>query len=109
LFSKVELFVFFRKFFIWEVRRDDEFSPLKNGSGTKDTPVTCRRDLMLQHVRWLQAAGAILPSNIAKQIILYEDLFCRKERKRIFSFFLDQINFMIMKAILIPTLWKFHH
>ncbi|CAF3602837.1 unnamed protein product, partial [Adineta steineri] len=40
------------------------------GSGTKDTAVTCRRDLMLQHVRWLQAAGAILPPNTSKQIIL---------------------------------------
>ncbi len=30
---------------------------------------------MLQHVRWLQTAGAILPSNITKQIILYDDVF----------------------------------
>jgi len=64
---------FHRKFYVWEVRREDEFSPLKNGSGTKDTATTCKRDLMLQHVRWLQAAGAILPTNIVKQIILYEE------------------------------------
>ncbi|CAF3752011.1 unnamed protein product [Adineta steineri] len=72
---KLEKFVFdvfscAKNFFVWEARRDDEFSPLKNGSGTKDTAVTCRRDLMLQHVRWLQAAGAILPPNTSKQIIL---------------------------------------
>ncbi|CAF1158903.1 unnamed protein product [Adineta ricciae] len=72
---KLEKFVFdvfscAKRFFVWEVRRDDEFSPLKNGSGTKDTAATCRRDLMLQHVRWLQATGAVLPPNTAKQIIL---------------------------------------
>lgn len=57
---KLEKFVFdvftcAKKFYVWEVRREDEFSPLKNGSGTKDTATTCKRDLMLQHVRWLQA------------------------------------------------------
>ncbi|CAF2851897.1 unnamed protein product [Rotaria sp. Silwood2] len=65
-----DVFPYAKNFFIWEVRREDEFSPLKNASGTKDTAVTCRRDLMLQHIRWLQAAGAILPLNTAKQIIL---------------------------------------
>ncbi len=69
-FSSIKI----RKFFVWEVRREDEFSPLKNGSGTKDTAVTCRRDLMLQHVRWLQTAGAILPPNTTKQIILYDNI-----------------------------------
>ncbi|UJR33156.1 hypothetical protein I4U23_020613 [Adineta vaga] len=76
---KLEKFVFdvfscAKNFFVWEVRRDEEFSPLKNGSGTKDTAVTCRRDLMLQHVRWLQVAGAILPPNTTKQIILADKL-----------------------------------
>jgi len=76
---KLEKFVFdvfacAKNFFVWEVRRDEEFSPLKNGSGTKDTPATCRRDLMLQHVRWLQTAGAFLPANAAKQIILADKL-----------------------------------
>lgn len=76
---KLEKFVFdvfacAKNFFVWEVRRDEEFSPLKNGTGTKDTPATCRRDLMLQHVRWLQTAGALLPANAAKQIILADKL-----------------------------------
>ena len=57
-----------RTFAVWEVRREDEFSALKNGSGPKDTAATCRRDLMLQHVRWLQKAGAQLPSDINKHM-----------------------------------------
>ncbi|CAF4438050.1 unnamed protein product, partial [Rotaria socialis] len=47
-------------FAVWEVHREDEFSPLKNGTGTKDTPETCRRDLILQHIRYLKQAGALL-------------------------------------------------
>ncbi len=57
-----------RTFAVWEVRRDDEFSPLKNGSGTKDTPATCRRDLMIQHIRWLEQAGAHLPSDVTQHV-----------------------------------------
>ncbi|CAK9188705.1 unnamed protein product, partial [Sphagnum troendelagicum] len=53
-----DVFPFSKAFAVWEVRREDEFSPLKNGTGTKDTAATCRRDLMLQHFRWLRAAGA---------------------------------------------------
>jgi UDP-N-acetylglucosamine/UDP-N-acetylgalactosamine diphosphorylase len=49
-----------RTFAVWEVRRDDEFSPLKNGTGTKDTPETCRRDLIFQHIRYVKQAGALL-------------------------------------------------
>ncbi|UJR14032.1 hypothetical protein I4U23_001031 [Adineta vaga] len=63
-----DVFPFSKTFAVWEVRREDEFSPLKNGSGAKDTPATARRDLMLQHVRWLQQAGAQLPSDIEKHI-----------------------------------------
>jgi len=63
-----DVFPFSKTFAVWEVRREDEFSPLKSGSGSKDTAATCRRDLMLQHVRWLQEAGAYLPSDITKYI-----------------------------------------
>lgn len=52
-----------RTFAVWEVRRDDEFSPLKNGTGDKDTPETCRRDLLHQHSRFIQQAGGILKSD----------------------------------------------
>lgn len=49
-----------RNFAVWEVRREDEFSPLKNGTGDKDTPETCRRDLLQQHSRFIEQAGGIL-------------------------------------------------
>lgn len=64
-------YFFNRTFAVWEVRREDEFSPLKNGSGSKDTAATCRRDLMAQHARWLQDAGAYLPSDITKKMSVY--------------------------------------
>jgi len=51
----------FRSFAVWDVCREDEFSPLKNATGAKDTPDTCRIDLLAQHKRYVQQAGAILP------------------------------------------------
>jgi UDP-N-acetylglucosamine/UDP-N-acetylgalactosamine diphosphorylase len=50
----------YRTFAVWEVRREDEFSPLKNGTGNKDTAQTCRTDLMQQHIRFLKQAGTII-------------------------------------------------
>ncbi|CAF0970948.1 unnamed protein product [Rotaria sordida] len=55
-----DVFPFSKTFATWEVRREDEFSPLKNGTGNKDTAETCRRDLILQHIRYLKQAGALL-------------------------------------------------
>ncbi|VUC29659.1 unnamed protein product [Clonostachys rosea] len=63
---KLEQFVFdvfpqlgLEKFACLEVRREDEFSPLKNGRGTKeDNPDTSKADILNQGKRWLQAAGA---------------------------------------------------
>ncbi|KAI0640056.1 nucleotide-diphospho-sugar transferase [Trametes polyzona] len=61
---KLEMFVFdvfpFTKHFaVLEVARADEFSPLKNAPGTgADDPDTSRRDLLAQHRRFLEAAGA---------------------------------------------------
>jgi UDP-N-acetylglucosamine/UDP-N-acetylgalactosamine diphosphorylase len=51
------------KFACMEVRREDEFSPLKNarGKGVDDAD-TSKRDIMLQGKRWLQAAGATVVS-----------------------------------------------
>jgi UDP-N-acetylglucosamine/UDP-N-acetylgalactosamine diphosphorylase len=67
---KLEQFVFdvfpmleLNKFACMEVRREDEFSPLKNASGTgEDDPETSKRDIMLQGKRWAQAAGATVTS-----------------------------------------------
>ena len=56
-----------RNFVVWEVPREQEFSPLKNANDApSDNPSTCRNDLMQQHYKWLQSAGATLlrePSN----------------------------------------------
>lgn len=67
---KLEQFVFdvfpmleLSKFACMEVRREDEFSPLKNAKGTgEDDPDTSRRDIMAQGTRWVQAAGATVVS-----------------------------------------------
>jgi len=67
---KLEQFVFdcfsfieMNKFACQEVRREDEFSPLKNARGTgEDDPDTSKRDITQQGKRWLQAAGATVTS-----------------------------------------------
>jgi len=61
---KMELFVFdvfpfTERFAVLEVAREEEFSPLKNAPGTgSDDPETSRRDLLGQHRRFLEVAGA---------------------------------------------------
>lgn len=61
---KLEMFVFdvfpfTEHFAVLEVVRKEEFSPLKNAPGTgSDDPETSRRDLLAQHKRFLENAGA---------------------------------------------------
>lgn len=63
---KLEQFVFdcfsmlsLDKFACMEVKREEEFSPLKNARGTgEDDPDTSKKDVMEQGKRWAQAAGA---------------------------------------------------
>ncbi|PHH91495.1 hypothetical protein CDD83_224 [Cordyceps sp. RAO-2017] len=67
---KLEQFVFdvfpllpLDKFACMEVRRDDEFSPLKNARGKgEDDPDTSKRDIMAQGQRWAREAGATVVS-----------------------------------------------
>ena len=67
---KLEQFVFdvfpmlsLDKFASMEVKREDEFSPLKNGKGTgEDDPDTSTRDILKQGTRWVQAAGGTVTS-----------------------------------------------
>jgi len=67
---KLEQFVFdcfpflsMDKFACMEVKREDEFSPLKNARGTgEDDPDTSKKDILLQGKRFLQEAGATVTS-----------------------------------------------
>jgi UDP-N-acetylglucosamine/UDP-N-acetylgalactosamine diphosphorylase len=68
---KLEQFVFdvfpfvpMDKFACFEVDRKEEFSPLKNGVGSKeDNPESSKTDIMEQGARWLKAAGATVVSD----------------------------------------------
>ncbi|KAI7903870.1 nucleotide-diphospho-sugar transferase [Cokeromyces recurvatus] len=60
---KLECFVFdvfpyAHNMSVLEVKRQDEFSPLKNAPGSgADCPETSRRDIVAQHVRFIENAG----------------------------------------------------
>jgi UDP-N-acetylglucosamine/UDP-N-acetylgalactosamine diphosphorylase len=65
---KLEQFVFdcfpflsLDKFACMEVKREDEFSPLKNASG-EDSPQSSKKDIMTQGKKWVEAAGATVVS-----------------------------------------------
>jgi UDP-N-acetylglucosamine/UDP-N-acetylgalactosamine diphosphorylase len=67
---KLEQFVFdcfpflsMDKFACMEVKREDEFSPLKNAKGSgEDDPDTSKRDILQQGKRFLEAVGATVTS-----------------------------------------------
>ena len=67
---KLEQFVFdvfpmlsLDKFACMEVKREEEFSPLKNAKGTgEDDPDTSKKDILQQGARWIQAAGGVVTS-----------------------------------------------
>ena len=67
---KLEQFVFdvfpmlqLDKFACMEVKREDEFSPLKNAKGTgEDDPDTSRKDILDQGSRWVRISGGTVVS-----------------------------------------------
>lgn len=71
---KLEMFVFdvfpyTEHFAVLEVDRKEEFSPLKNAPGTgSDDPGTSRRDLLAQHKRFLESAGAQVKAGVEIEI-----------------------------------------
>lgn len=71
---KLELFVFdvfpfTKRFAVLEVERKEEFSPLKNAPGTgADDPGTSRADLLSQHKRFLERAGATVKDGVGIEI-----------------------------------------
>ena len=71
---KLEMFVFdvfpyTERFAVLEVERKEEFSPLKNAPGTgSDDPETSRRDLLAQHKKFLENAGAQVKDGVEIEI-----------------------------------------
>ncbi|PBK76849.1 UDP-N-acetylglucosamine diphosphorylase [Armillaria solidipes] len=71
---KLEMFVFdvfpyTERFTVLEVERKEDFSPLKNAPGTgSDDPETSRRDLLSQHRRFLEKAGATVQDGVEIEI-----------------------------------------
>lgn len=67
---KLEQFVFdvfpmldLKKFASMEVKREEEFSPLKNAKGTgEDDPDTSKKDILDQGKRWIQEVGGSVVS-----------------------------------------------
>ena len=68
---KLEQFVFdvfpllkLDKFACMEVKREDEFSPLKNAKGTgEDDPDTSKKDILSQGAKWVRNAGGTVESD----------------------------------------------
>ena len=72
---KLELFVFdvfpllkLDKFASMEVKREDEFSPLKNAKGTgEDDPDTSKQDILNQGKRWIETSDGTVVSEGAPE------------------------------------------
>ncbi|KAH6900280.1 nucleotide-diphospho-sugar transferase [Thelonectria olida] len=80
---KLEQFVFdvfpmlsLEKFACLEVKREDEFSPLKNARGTgEDDPDTSKADIMQQGKRWVESAGGIVAGDDSSAGVEVSPLF----------------------------------
>ncbi|KAI6250908.1 UDP-N-acetylglucosamine pyrophosphorylase [Erysiphe necator] len=101
---KLEKFVFdcfsnlkLEKFACLEVKREDEFSPLKNAIGTwEDDPETSRRDILQQGQRWAKAAGAIFTDDIKSS--------CGLEISPLISYAGEGLELLKGKKIIIPAI-----
>lgn len=61
-----DAFGYANNFFLWEVDRENEFSPLKNANAAgKDCLSTCQRDLFAESKRWLKESGAVFDENLS--------------------------------------------
>jgi UDP-N-acetylglucosamine/UDP-N-acetylgalactosamine diphosphorylase len=85
---KFEMFVFdalplAERWLAVVVKREDEFAPLKNATGT-DSPETCRQAQLLRATRWLTAAGVKVPTSACGEPIYpieISPLFALDERE----------------------------
>ena len=64
-----DVFCFTKAFVVWECKREEEFSPLKNADGAaKDTPLTARTDLFRLHKSYFESAGGkIIPKPLYEE------------------------------------------
>ncbi|KAL9052266.1 MAG: hypothetical protein Q9162_005523 [Coniocarpon cinnabarinum] len=100
---KLEQFVFdcfpllsMDKFACLEVKREDEFSPLKNASGTgEDDPETSRKDILTQGRRWLEATGA--------SVVSEDDQEAGVEISPLISYEGEGLDFLSKKTIHAPA------
>lgn len=59
-----DVFQYADRFVIWEVKREEEFSPLKNAdTAEKENPTTCRNDIFSLHRHYIQDAGGHVETN----------------------------------------------
>lgn len=70
-----DVFAYAQKMSVLQVNREDEFSPLKNAPGSdSDSPETSRRDIMAQHIRFIEMAGGKVTSDESKTDVITLEL-----------------------------------